>query len=68
MQKDSQEYKDAKAYAEKLANETGLPSVIKLYSDGSYRVQTLSFRDVPYEFEIVNPHKTGPDGPERTMS
>ena len=55
--KDTETYRDALKYAQELANETGLPSVIKQYADGSCRVQTVSFRDEPEEFQIVEPQE-----------
>jgi len=67
--KDTEEYRKAKLRAVELATAAGYPAVIRHWpASGVYRVELIQLENDGPEFEIVQPNKKGPDGPERTMS
>lgn len=56
--KDTEEYKDAKAYAARLATEAGYPAIIRHWpATGKYEVELVRLDDDTPMFEIVDPDK-----------
>jgi len=67
--KDTEGYRKAKLHAVEIATAAGYPAVIRYWpARGLYTVELIQLENDGPEFEIVQPNKTGPDGPERTMS